>query len=266
MKSISLIFLITCFVFSMDDFTVSNIFIDSSIIEADDFNENFEEIRDWIEKTNDSIDQKFVRFSDVKDSNFQKINCDTIRSNPDVDTIRGRPWIDSVKTTHIESNQVDINGGSIDGVIIGESSRQDANFDSVNLRIITDEDDRPIMDTGSFPCTLSIREGRYYGTTTDTIGIGHYIRSFNMVSVYFDNIIIYNDTDCVVEIKNYPLGILPSIDPIQVYYVLISSGNRNIEMAFNNYGDYGAYLRCRIIDPGIYSFVGTYFVNYFFRW
>lgn len=66
-------------VYSLDDITIPNTFVDSSVIEASDFNDNFEEFRDNINGLNDSLNEKFVRYTDFPDSIINSINIDTIK-------------------------------------------------------------------------------------------------------------------------------------------------------------------------------------------
>lgn len=100
MKKIFLALFFTVSAFALDDKTVPNTFVDSAIIEAADFNQNFDTLEAWIARTNDSIDLKFIRFYDLNnhDSTIKYFNVDTIRSNPDIDSIKGPTYL-SGKTT-----------------------------------------------------------------------------------------------------------------------------------------------------------------------
>lgn len=100
MKKIIVLLLFCLNIYSLDDLNYGTTYVDSALIEAADFEEDKDSMELWAEKLNDSLENSFVRFTDVKDSNFQKIKCDSIRSNPDVDSIRGNPFIDTVTSQY----------------------------------------------------------------------------------------------------------------------------------------------------------------------
>jgi hypothetical protein len=54
---------------------------------------------------NDTLDLRFIRFTDVKDSNFQRVNADSIMG---VDVVRGNPDIDSISGLNVMSGNPSI--------------------------------------------------------------------------------------------------------------------------------------------------------------
>lgn len=98
---------------------------------------NLNKINDTIytrmNQLNDSLEVNFVRFSDVKDSTFQKVKCDSIRSNPDIDSIQGNPRIDTltVTTTATAANLTATNKVTADSVRT-EYIRGNPNIDSIS--------------------------------------------------------------------------------------------------------------------------------------
>lgn len=109
LKIFSAVLFFACSLFALSDVTVPNTFVDSAIIEAADFNQNFDTLEAWVARTNDSLDAKFIRFTDFTshDTTLKFLRVDTIRSNPDIDSIkglnvmRGNPNIDSISGLNV---------------------------------------------------------------------------------------------------------------------------------------------------------------------
>jgi hypothetical protein len=100
--------------FCLNAHTVPNNPSDSSLIRASDFRQNNDSLEAWTTRIIDSIDGRFIRFSDLNsgDSTLKRVQVDTIRSNPDIDSIRGRPFIDSADIRFI-----DVTKGNIDSIM-----------------------------------------------------------------------------------------------------------------------------------------------------
>lgn len=238
-------------VFALDDITITNTFVDSSVIEASDFNDNFEDVRDNINALNDSLDERFIRFTDVKDSSFQKVTTDTIRGNPEVDSIQGYPYIDSVKTSYAEITKADINGGTADGVIIGQADAEDANIDSLHARIITTDSLMQTSyiafdsinfgtagyircDTGSFPCTTSTGTYSFSGTP-DTIGTAHFMKIGNLVTVNILDINLTLSSYSYLGILGFPDSLTLATGYLSVPFGGLMCGG-SATIFFNNLG------------------------------
>ncbi len=72
------------------------------------FERNFDTIAVIINRNNDTLDQKFIRYTDLSthDSTLKYLAVDTIRSKPDVDTLMGNVnglYIDTVVTRKLTS-------------------------------------------------------------------------------------------------------------------------------------------------------------------
>jgi hypothetical protein len=86
-------------VMALDNVTVPHTWVTGDTIKRDWMKSNSDTIYTRMNSLNDSLEKKWMRFADVKDSTFQKVNCDSIRSNPDVDSIQGNPLFDTVSVT-----------------------------------------------------------------------------------------------------------------------------------------------------------------------
>lgn len=136
LKIFSAVLAIAGAAWALTDVTVPKTFVDSAIIEAADFNQNFDTLEAWAARTNDSLDQKFIRFTDFTshDTTLKFLRVDTIRSNPDIDSIkglnvmRGNPDIDSIQGLNV------IRGNpSIDSIIGNTRLTGKLTCDSLNL-------------------------------------------------------------------------------------------------------------------------------------
>lgn len=111
MKKTILIFLsLAVYSFSLNDVSVPNNFTASTPARSSEVNANFDSLKSRINQNNDTLDQSFIRFSDLEsgDSLLEKCRIDTaridhIKSNPDVDSLKGNPYIDTVTTTVINT-------------------------------------------------------------------------------------------------------------------------------------------------------------------
>jgi hypothetical protein len=56
--------------FALTDITVPNTFVDSAVIEANDFNQNFDTLEAWSARLNDTLDAKFMRHTAFKHGTF----------------------------------------------------------------------------------------------------------------------------------------------------------------------------------------------------
>ena len=117
---------VAAYTFSLNDVSVPNRFIPSTPARSSDVNANFDTLASRINQNNDTIEQKFIRFSDLEsgDSILEKCRIDTAR----IDHIRSNPEADSMTIT-----TVDINGGTIDGTVIGGSSAAAGTFTTVTV-------------------------------------------------------------------------------------------------------------------------------------
>lgn len=261
MKNILLFIVFSvCAVYAIDDITIPVEFQDSAVIEAADFNSNFENFRDNYNALADTLENSFIRFNDVKDSSFQKVTTDSIRGNPDVDSLHGRPYIDSVdinflnsttgtptvnkitsdsirgnpdvdslggyiktdsiSTDYLDAVKVDINGGTMDGVVIGAAGEEDATFDSLYARVVNTTGSSfdsisfgnvgyTRCDTGSFPCTSSVIVGSY-GAQTDTIGTAYWQKIGKIVTIAIRNWTITLNGNTEISILNFPDSLTPN--------------------------------------------------------
>ena len=123
-KAMLILLLVAAYTFSLNDVSVPNRFIPSTPARSSDVNANFDTLASRINQNNDTIEQKFIRFSDLEsgDSILEKCRIDTAR----IDHIRGNPEADSMTIT-----KVDINGGAIDGTVIGANSAAAGTFTTV---------------------------------------------------------------------------------------------------------------------------------------
>jgi len=101
MKKLLLLLLITFTTFALDDATVPNTMVDGHIATAAGVNENWDSLEVAHNRTKDSLEEKFSRFTDFPDSTLTKLNADTvntsaIRGNPDVDSLGGNVVMDSI--------------------------------------------------------------------------------------------------------------------------------------------------------------------------
>ncbi len=125
MKKAMLILLsVAAYTFSLNDVSVPNKFNPSTPARSSEVNANFDTLASRINQNNDTIEQKFIRFSDLEsgDSILEKCRIDTAR----IDHIRSNPEADSMTIT-----KVDINGGTIDGTVIGANSAAAGTFTTV---------------------------------------------------------------------------------------------------------------------------------------
>ena len=115
---------VAAYTFSLNDVSVPNRFIPSTPARSSEVNANFDTLASRINQNNDTIEQKFIRFSDLEsgDSILEKCRIDTAR----IDHIRSNPEADSMTIT-----KVDINGGTIDGTVIGADSAAAGTFTTV---------------------------------------------------------------------------------------------------------------------------------------
>jgi len=118
---IKLLFLMAISIFALNDATVPYTFTTGEKILASQFNSNFDTIETWIAKTNDSIDDKFIRFSDLNGGD-STLRVDTVYGGSSVWT--GIAIIDSLVVTkqiqgNIKGNVVGNVTGNITGNITG---------------------------------------------------------------------------------------------------------------------------------------------------
>lgn len=132
--------------FAWTDVSPVNTFVDSGIIYASDHNENDSALASGINELEDTLDTYYMRWTDVEDgdSTVQYLNVDTIRSYPDIDSIQGGVlWetidlnvTDSLFADTMTSNNVDINGGAIDGTVIGADSAAAGTFSTGTITTV----------------------------------------------------------------------------------------------------------------------------------
>jgi len=147
MKKAMLILLsVAAYTFSLNDVSVPNRFNPSTPARSSEVNANFDTLASRINQNNDTIEQKFIRFSDLEsgDSILEKCRIDTAR----IDHIRSNPEADSMTIT-----KADINGGTIDGTVIGANSAAAGTFTTVTASGIR-------IPNGGF-----INDWAYLGTT-----------------------------------------------------------------------------------------------------
>ena len=120
---------------ALDDMSVPYTFGASDTIYAAYFNANNDSLEAWIIRTNDSLDLKWIRFTDLNghDTTLKYLAVDTIRSKPDVDSIRGRPWIDSSDIDYLDvtdslkvGNDLNVTGEASVGGTLGITGRTTA--------------------------------------------------------------------------------------------------------------------------------------------
>lgn len=117
--------------FALDSTVVPNSFLPNTLIESADFNENSDSIQRWSARLIDSLDAKFVRFTDLGggDSTLDTLKVNFIRSNPNIDSITnpllyltGGMYMDSIRG----NPDIDSLGGNIIMDTIGS-------VDSINV-------------------------------------------------------------------------------------------------------------------------------------
>lgn len=154
MRAILLLLLFGCSVYALNDIAVPYTFSDSGIIYASEHNANFDSLETRVNQLNDSLDIRFIRFSDFTshDSTLRYLKVDTIRSNPDVDSlkglnvVRGNPDIDSISGLNVVRGNPDIDSISGLNVVRGNPDidsmcglnvvRGDPDFDSAQIGVI----------------------------------------------------------------------------------------------------------------------------------
>lgn len=134
---------------ALDDVSVPYAFSDSGVIEASEFNANFDTIEVRIGQLNDSLELKWARWIDLLagDSTFTRVTTDSltglnvIRGNPDIDSISGNPYVDSVNAGYINADTVNsplVFTDSIKGLVYIDSIqgmnyiRGNPNIDSIS--------------------------------------------------------------------------------------------------------------------------------------
>jgi hypothetical protein len=119
--------LIVAFIFvssqALNDLSVPNTFVEGATIYASDFNENDDTTEVVINSNNDTIEIKFIRFTDLTghDSTLSFVKIDSIRNSPNIDTIIGNKFTDTVNTKKITSadSVKCVNLKTTDSVLIG---------------------------------------------------------------------------------------------------------------------------------------------------
>lgn len=111
---------------ALNDVTVPKTWAARDTLTRGNLNANNDTIYTRINQLNDSLDLRFVRFSDVKDSTFQKVKCDSIRSNPDIDSISGNPRIDTLTVTTSMTSR----GANIDTLTVTKNVTADSGYSS----------------------------------------------------------------------------------------------------------------------------------------
>jgi hypothetical protein len=162
-----LILLLSLFVITvaMNTVTIPNSFTSGGKIYASEMNENNDSISSAITKNLDSLDVKFIRFSDLNkgDSTLKRINVDTLDSNPWIDSIRGNTWIDSLNvTTGIKGRLT----GTVKGTLVG-------NVTGSTISIFDSTYNRTIKASGAIESKKNILSGTSTGFTEvvrDTTG------------------------------------------------------------------------------------------------
>jgi len=99
--------------YALDDVTIPYSFSDSGIIYASEHNANFDSLEAKHNALNDSVDNNFIRFTDLTslDSTLARVSITTLRN---LDTLRGNPYVDSAKVLY-----ADVQKGDFDSVKIG---------------------------------------------------------------------------------------------------------------------------------------------------
>jgi hypothetical protein len=174
--------------FGMSDITVPFTFSDSGIIYASEHNANFDSLRTAINRNKDTVEAKFIRFTDFSsgDSTLKRLQVDTIRSNPDIDSIRGlnvvrgNPDIDSISGSPI-----------IDAITVTGAASADSLYSTSAIKAVRVIADSIVtgnnwfkVESGTFACTLTIDSGFATGWSgDDTIGVGKYYKIGKMVNI-----------------------------------------------------------------------------------
>jgi len=133
------------------------------------------------------------------------------------DSLNYNMYIDSIKSSFIEATKVDINGGAMDGVIIGAASAQDADFDSVDANVgvfdsISTGGTWFQYDTGSFLCTLNVALSAARTDGVDSVGVGKWSRIGSIINVIVDDVNISYGSLGAIKIDNFPDSLLPTVE------------------------------------------------------
>lgn len=160
--------LVSVAAFALDDMTVPNNYTSNQILTAAQLNEDNDSTYLPYNRMLDSLDAKFIRFTDLSDgdSTLDTLKVSAIRGNPDVDSLNGKIVVDSLEAgvsggividsaaigycdpdtiaafslsgkltagaNEVEGSSFDVNGGAIDGAIIGAASAAAGTFTSVS--------------------------------------------------------------------------------------------------------------------------------------
>lgn len=215
MRKVLLIVLALFFALNaLDDVTVPFTFNNGDTIYAAQFNANYDTLEQWIARTNDSIDLRFMRFTDLSsgDSTLSRINADTIGSNPRIDSIRGmnlltgNPIIDSIQGLNVLRGNPDadsfqigvlsstnrIHGNPIVDSLQGlDIMRGNPDIDSAQVGVITGANyifGNPAIDSIKGGTTFdSIRIGS--GAWVTTMATGGFV-----MKIYNGADTVYNDS------------------------------------------------------------------------
>jgi hypothetical protein len=83
------VLLLAIVIYAINDVTVPNTFTAGTKAIASEVNENFDSLETGVNRIVDTIDNRFVRFTDFRDSTIDTINLTALRGNPDVDSLAG---------------------------------------------------------------------------------------------------------------------------------------------------------------------------------
>jgi hypothetical protein len=113
-----MLFAISCF--ALNDVSKPFTFAPKDPVSSSRINANYDTLYNRINQTNDSLDNKFIRFSYLNshDSTIKYMKVDTIRSGPDIDTIKGNTRFTGSPTV---AGSVTATGGFVGTATVADS-------------------------------------------------------------------------------------------------------------------------------------------------
>lgn len=189
--------------FALDDLNFSTTYVDSGVIEASDFEDDKDSTSTWTSRTNDSLEAKFVRFSDLTsgDSTISRLQVDTLIVNGagtvDVDTVVGdviqgdRADIDTVYADTLGATNSKIttmygSNISVDSIYVAKCSTGYVSTDTVICSGISADSisfGNAYMDTYVYD-SIQVYVNTNYFVAADTAWM-HYNVVGNQVSISF---------------------------------------------------------------------------------
>lgn len=199
--------------YAINGFSIYKMYTQYDTVTHLNLDSNLNRPASWSSLLVDTLDKKFMRFTDLKDSVLPYIKLDTIRSNPDIDSTRGNTvhtgnytvtgtmTVDTLKSI----KGINATDGTFSGALAGTTlntgnganelhpmdqgvrTTDDVTFDSTRTRVSVVDSIKLGTGSylknyveGSFPCTLKTSD-----VTVQQIGTAYYTKVGNKVTISF---------------------------------------------------------------------------------